>query len=553
MKHLKRILCLSLVLVMALALFTACGPKKKVTADGKVTVGIPGDSTIPDLDTNGYSLWLEKTTGIDVEWVKFASGAANYKQQITLMCSGGETLPEILVGFDGMGHYIANQLGEDGFVKDIKPLIDAGKFPTFQEQLNKLPQKTREYVISKGTNTTEEFGGSFFSLPTVACESIDDQQSMIYINQKWLDKVGMKAPTNIKELGDVCKAFLEQDPNGNGKKDEMPMLDVGNNPEVRNWIINAFVEFNGGCFNVTEDGKVWDPYVTDEFRKALKCVNDFTKKGYYNELGFTLSQSEVKNLLSPVDGSASRVGIFGGHMETSTNSASNILEEFVCLNPLADETGKGGYNIINDVLVSWDAYITKDCADIDEACKVLDAFYLDESVTIQRWGTEGDFWVREEVDNWFGSKSYFKVIDATAFFDKAKNATIGNTLGIMTHQNYMTQAQTKDNSTDKRQIEVTRLIQGQWEIMKGWKKTQVDTLENLVYTTEEYDYRESVVGMFDSYRSEQTVLFMKGEKDINSDKEWNAYKEQIKKLNADKIMKTQQDAYNRKKASQAGE
>lgn len=546
MKHLKRILCLSLVLVMALSLFTACGPKEPPRADGKVTVGIPGDSTIPDLDTNGFSLWLEKTTGIDVEWVKFASGSANYKQQITLMCSGGETLPEILVGFDGMGHYIANQLGEDGFVKDIKPLIDAGKLPTFTAQLNALPQKTRDYVLAKGTNTTEEFGGSFFSLPSVTCEAIDDQQSMIYINKKWLDKVGMDAPTNIAELEKVCKAFLEKDPNGNGKKDEMPMLDVGNNQEIRDWLINAFVEFNRGCFNVTEEGKVWDPYVTDEFRQGLKCVNDFTKKGYYNELGFTLSQGEVKNLLSPVDGSASRVGIFGGHMETSTNTASNILEEFICLKPLADETGKGGYNIINDVLVSWDAYITKDCADVDEACKVLDAFYLDESITIQRWGTEGEYWVREEVDNWFGSKSYFKVIDATAFFEKSKNATIGNTLGIMTHRNYLGQAQTAENSKDKRQIEVTRLIMAQWDIRQNAGKKQFDTLENLVYTTEEYDYRETAMGMFDSYRSEQTVLFMKGEKDVNSDKEWNAYLAQIKKLGAEKMMKTQQDAIYRK-------
>lgn len=548
MKQLKRIFSLSLILVMAMGLFVGCKPTGggHPIGDGKITVGIPGNVTIPDMDKNGYTLWLEKETGMEIEWVEFASGSANYKQQITLMCSGNETLPEILVGFDGMGHYTANQLGEDGFVQDIKPLIDAGKLPTFKAQLEALPQKTRDFVISKGTNTSEDCAGAFFSLPTVVCESIDDQQSMIYINKTWLDRVGMDAPKNIEELAAVCKAFLEKDANGNGDKtDEIPMLDVGNNPEVRNWIINAFVEYNGGCFNVDENGTVWDPYVTDEFRAALKCVNDFTNKKYYNELGFTLTQGEVKNMISPTDGSACKVGIFGGHMETSTNSTSNVLEEFICLNPLADETGKGGYNIINDVLVSWDAYITKDCYDLDEACKVLDAFYKDESVTIQRWGTEGKYWVREEVDNWFGSKSYFKVIDSTAFFDMGQNATIGNTLGIMTHRNYMTQAQTAANSNNKRQIEVTRLIQGQWEIMQTWPKKQIDTLESLVYTTAEYDYREANLGAFDSYRGEQIVLFMKGERAL-SDKEWKDFVDQIKKLNQAGIMKTQQDAYNRK-------
>lgn len=545
MKNAKRIVSLLLVLVMALGLFTGC--KKKDTAsvagDGKITVGIPGNATIPDLDTNGLSEYLEEATGLDIEWVEFASGASNYTQQITLMFTGGEELPDVLVGFDGLGHYTVNQYGEDGYIIDLSQLIEDGKAPNYSKALASLPEKTQKYVNEKGTNTVD--GKSFFAMPTVTCPVIDDQQSMMYINQKWLDAVGMKAPTNVKELEAVCQAFLTQDPNGNGEADEYAMLDVSTNAEIRDWLINAFVEYNSANFNV-KDGKVWDPIMSDEYRQALQFVNKMTKAGYYNELSYTLSNTEVKNLISPTDGTECKVGIFGGHMETCTNASTDALDEFVCLKPLADETGKGGYNIINDVFVSWDGFITSSCKDVDEAMMFLDAFYVDECVTRQRWGVKGQDWTEAEGENWFGEKGYIKVLNANAFFDGSLNATLGNTLGIMTHENYLAIAETAENSTNNRQIQVTRLIAEQWDIMNNEGKKQEDTLENLVYTQDEYDYRESKSGTCESFIKEQSILLMQGEKDINDDGVWNEFKSQVEKLERSKMMKIAQDAYNRK-------
>lgn len=550
MKLTKRILSAFLLIVMVLGLFTGCKKKEgDGKNDGKLTVGIPGNLNIPDIKTNALSVWIEEQTGLDLTWVEFAAGAANYKQQIALMCAGNETLPEVMVGFDGLGHYAVNQYGEDGFLLDLSGMIADGKFPNYTKAFNALDEKTRNYVLEKGTNTVD--GTSFYSLPSIGTRCFDAAENVVYINKKWLERVGMDAPTNIAELEAVCKAFLEKDANGNGDpKDEIPMLDVGNNAEIRGWIINAFVEYNSANYNVDADGNVWDPIITDEFRQALQRINNFTKKGYYNELGYTLSQTEVKALLSPVDGSTSRVGIFGGHMETSTNSTSNILEEFIALGPLADETGKGGYYIINDPLVQFDGFITKDCKDLDEAAKFLDIWFVDECVTRQRWGVKGEHWVEEEGFSWDGvTPAHIKVINPNAFFDGTLNATLGNILGIGTPENYFTIADTAENSTDKRQIEVTRLIA---EHLKYWNnpemKYQIDTLENMVYTPEEYDYRESALGQCDSYMYEQIVLFAKGEKNINSDKEWNEFKTQLYKLERGKLMETIQAAYDRRVA-----
>ena len=45
------------------------------------------------------------------------------------------------------------------------------------------------------------------------------------IRQDWLDKLNLKAPTTVDELHDVLYAFRNEDPNGNGLKDEIPLFD----------------------------------------------------------------------------------------------------------------------------------------------------------------------------------------------------------------------------------------------------------------------------------------------------------------------------------------
>ena len=43
-----------------------------------------------------------------------------------------------------------------------------------------------------------------------------------YINKAWLDKLGLQVPKTIEELNAVLRAFRDNDPNGNGLKDEIP-------------------------------------------------------------------------------------------------------------------------------------------------------------------------------------------------------------------------------------------------------------------------------------------------------------------------------------------
>ena len=234
-----------------------------------------------------------------------------------------------------------------------------------------------------------------------------------------------------------------------------------------------------------------------------------------------------------------------------TNASTDILNDFVALAPLNDETGKGGYNIIADTFVDFKGIITADCADPEEAMLFLDAFYTDEAVTRQRHGEKDVDLYYEEGKNAYGTDSYARVINSQAFFDGTMNCTMGNMLGIMSHWNYLLVKETEETTTDNRAIQAARLQTEAWDIHENKGKQQAGVVDQLVYTTEEYDEREAKAGSMDAYLGEQLVLFMQGEKNPHNDADWNEFTKTLTSLSREKMMKIAQSAYTRKAEREA--
>lgn len=533
----KRSISLVLALVMALGVFTGCGNKKTSNVEAlpdetvTLTVGIPQNSNVSDYEDNAFTKYLEETANVKLKFSFFSSAANEYKQQLTLMCSANEVLPDVLLGF-GFDHYIVNQYGEDGYFIDLTGYIEEYA-PNYKEQLEKLDEETRDYIVEKGKNTTN---GAYYGMPRVLCPAPDDLQSDMYINQDWLDKLGLKIPTTVEELKAVLTAFKTQDPNGNGQADEVPML--GKEDMIR-YLLNAFVCYRHGEFNVT-DGKVWDPVKTDEFRQALIYANELVTAGLYNKLSFTISgTSDYKAMISPTSGS-SKVGIWVGAPERLTNPATDALSEFVALPALSDATGKGGYTIAKEPDLTWCAYITKDCKYPAAAMKLIDAFYLDETISRQRHGEKDVDWVYEEGKNVAGTDSYVRPTNGEAFF--SGNATwCLNACGIMTQWNYL---QVADDGGSSRTADINRLANEQWKIIENRTEPKEEATR-LIYTTEEYEIREEKSGSVGSYINEQVLLFVSNEKNPKDDAVWNEFIATLDNLGRAELMDICQKAYDR--------
>jgi putative aldouronate transport system substrate-binding protein len=95
------------------------------------------------------------------------------------------------------------------------------------------------------------------------------------INQQWLDKLNLKAPTTLDEFTNVCRAFAKNDPDGNGKADTFCVSfsnpSLGNNTiwNSTNFLASAFdlpvvngAKDTDGTYKIREKMSGYIPYLT---------------------------------------------------------------------------------------------------------------------------------------------------------------------------------------------------------------------------------------------------------------------------------------------------
>lgn len=86
--------------------------------------------------------------------------------------------------------------------------------------------------------------GKIYALPYVEKCVHCENSSKMWVNKRWLDNLNMEIPTTVEEFENMLIAFKEQDPNGNGIADEIPMLSFEggwHSDALSGWLSNPFV------------------------------------------------------------------------------------------------------------------------------------------------------------------------------------------------------------------------------------------------------------------------------------------------------------------------
>lgn len=534
----KKLLSVLLIMCIALGMMSGCGKKEEAySGDGEtLTVGVPQNFTVTSYDDNALTKYIEESLNINIKFQYFSSSSSYYIQQLTLMATSGEEFPDVLWGFNGMDIITMNDFGDDGYFLDLTDYIE--EYGTYyKEQFANLTKKEQERITRKGTSES----GHFYGMPLLTNTMIDNMASMMYINQTWLDKLGLQAPTNTEELYNVLMAFKTQDPNGNGAADEIPMLGKsGGDYDMNGYLINAFTYYDAKYpFNVT-DGKLRASYISDEYRQALIYMNKLHSAGLLSDLCYTLSgANEFSALITPPDGVA-KVGVWCGHPSIFTNVNSPVLEQYTALDSLGDATGKGGYTVVREDSLYFNAYITNNCKNVELAMKFLDFFYNDETTTRVRFGEKGVDWEEGTGTDLYGNEATINVLNETAFFEGSQTwGQNGN--AIFTYKNY---SAISDVKTPK-----GALGAGTWKVMQDAKVPE-EKAEDLTYTSEEYAEKSTYQTQLGSFVHEQLNLFVTGGQDPNNDAHWKKYLDTVDELGLEKLTKYAQAAYDRKVAAE---
>jgi putative aldouronate transport system substrate-binding protein len=90
-----------------------------------------------------------------------------------------------------------------------------------------------------------------------------------YMRQDWLTKLGLKAPTSYAELYEVLKAFTNNDPDGNGKKDTIGYTLAMKVPASEIDYYNRLIMEDAWFYFVKKGDKWVDGFSEPEFKAAL--------------------------------------------------------------------------------------------------------------------------------------------------------------------------------------------------------------------------------------------------------------------------------------------
>ena len=521
-----------------------------LTTNGEtITIGLIVDANTTDYKDNAFTKWVEEQTGVNLEFMQFTGKSSDAATQLSLMMASGEKLPDIILRFTGVSKTQGAEFGRDGYFKDLSAYFADPEMNYYRRwRLNdSLKGDYNEHNRMLMIREMDTETGAMYAYPRME-DSIEDRpRSHVAINKLWLEKLGLEEPRTIEELRTVLEAFRDQDPNGNGVADEIPLTGKasGGFRDVISWIINAFVYVHDGYYYNVTDGQVWAPYTTDEYRQALIYIREMVDDGLIIPQTWTMETSELKSLINPIEGEPYKAGIITANVYADIQPGSPAMGDYATMHPLKDATGKGGYGPRDYVSMEYNTFITEDCENPELAFKLLDFFCSPESQIRARWGEEGIDWEMAEPGKTgnLGGEAVYKILadDPQTY---ANNKTWHNYMGI-TSSMYSQKEIDLSNPDD---FLTQRYVRDSTIIQYYDEAGQPEELFNFgIYTTEENDFRDEFVGDLTTYIKNARAEFCTGNSGIDprNDADWNKYLSDLESLRLADWIASGQTAYDR--------
>ena len=255
-----------------------------IAPEGKViplTIFQALTSTVDDLENNKFTQLILDNCGIDLEFV--TAPAADAVTKRNLLLSSGD-YPEI-ISSRGMAQNEMALYADQGIFIPLDDLIEVYA-PNTKKVWEEYPESK---IICTGTD------GKVYSLPDINdCYHCRRGEGRDWYYRPWLETLrDGKMPQTSEEFKEYLTAIKTQDPNGNGKQDEVPLaFSKSDINRATNFFMNMFMPYpNKGYRN--DDGKIVAAFTTDEFKQGLKYMNELYNEGLILEESFSIESADL--------------------------------------------------------------------------------------------------------------------------------------------------------------------------------------------------------------------------------------------------------------------
>lgn len=334
---------------------------------------------IDDLYFNDMPYYNESETGITAQSGVHANfnqiKGADWETKLNLMWASAKYPDVIMRGTVNLEMYGVDQ----ELLIPLDEYIDQ-YMPNYKERLDADPELARSLRSSDG---------KMYQIGWLIPQNINTD-SHLFINQTWLDNLGLKTPTTIEEFEQVLIAFRDQDANGNGDAtDEIPY--GGTFLSMVDGLTHLFsfygVPYNDRYISIGEDGKVTSPLKADGLRAAIETVNRWYSEGLVDIESVTQDTNAFEAKVN-----AGQYGSFWRWRMTAMGTDESVYSQYVCMMPIAAE----GYTVTLPrylEIPTFGAAITAGCKDIEATCKWLDTQLAFENMINGYNGIRGpEFW-----------------------------------------------------------------------------------------------------------------------------------------------------------------
>ncbi len=490
--------------------------KKKITLDFMVLKS----AYHGDYSKMAFAEDYEKKTNVKINWLVVSDSEIYSKKQLTL---ASRDYPDAMFLGEAINSSDIVKYGGAGVLQSI-----GDKLATYAPNLSKLMQEKPEVKTA-----ITALDGKIYSIPNVtSVYTADIFTHKVYINVDWLNALNLEKPTNYTELLAVLRAFKKNDPNKNGRADEIPAVidqfspGLVGSPQGLHW------SWANECFGVDGSGKVKYAFGCDEFRESLRFLRTLADEKLMDERAFKAETS----VGAIVNTSLDNVGFFITQHGSLALPESKINKFEVC-QPIQGDTGKAitPTNYRGMLQPFW-GVITVANSNVEATLRWLDYFYCTEGFIYKEYGPVGTAFKK------MPSGKYQVTLKSST--DKYKYAPGWVLPGHQTQEWF-------DAFTTKATVTVAEKWYQRVDVAQGLPMYQEFMAENyipaLYFTLAESNKMASLLDGIHQYAKTTATQFVYRTGELNLDTGWNTYISELKKLGMDEVVGYYQKAYDKQK------
>lgn len=220
------------------------------------------------IDDNIWTRLYKDQLGINIKYkwvVKGSETSDQYQQKVNVMLASGD-LPDVIP----VNPTQLKQLADSGQIQDLTGLYEKYATPL-----------TKNVMSQEGTAPFDAatIDGKLMAIPQV--DSSIERAMFVWVRTDWLNKLNLQPPKTMADVLAISKAFTENDPDGNGKKDT---FGIG----VTKTLWGGAMGLEGFMAGYKAFPKIWIDDGTGklvyggiqpEVKKALQQLQDMAKQG----------------------------------------------------------------------------------------------------------------------------------------------------------------------------------------------------------------------------------------------------------------------------------